>query len=178
MALSATVFKAELNVANMDSHHYHNYHLTLACHPSETEERLMLRLLAFALYADPMLTFGKGLSCDDEPDLWQKDLTGSIIRWIQLGLPDEKHIRRAAGQSKEIVILCYGGQTAKNWWKHNQKILNKTHALSVLYLPPEECAQLASLCRRSMHLSITLEEGNISLNTDTDSIEMHLEHWQ
>ena len=178
MALKSTVYKAELNVADMDRHHYHDYHLTLACHPSETEERLMLRLLAFALYADPALTFGKGLSCDDEPDLWQKDLTGKILRWVALGLPDEKHIRRAAGLSEQIVILSYGGQAAKMWWTNNQKAFKKLQHLTVLYIEPEDSTRLANLSDRSMKLSVGLEDGNIMISTDQESFEIHVEHWQ
>ena len=90
MALKATIFKADLQIADMDRNHYGNHALTLARHPSETDERMMVRLLAFAIHADEQLSFGKGLSTEDEPDLWQKDLTGAIERWIDVGLPDER----------------------------------------------------------------------------------------
>lgn len=115
MALKATVFKAELQVADMDRHHYGTYNLTLARHPSETDERMMVRVLAFALFADPALGFGKGLCVDDEPDLWQKDLTGVIERWIDVGQPDEKWIRKACGRAREVVVLAYG-RALEVWW--------------------------------------------------------------
>jgi uncharacterized protein YaeQ len=98
MALKATVVKAELQVSDMDRHYYASHNLTLAQHPSETDERLMVRLLAFALNADERLEFGKGLSSDDEPDLWRRDYTGDIELWIDLGQPDESRIRKASGR--------------------------------------------------------------------------------
>lgn len=96
MALKATIFKVELVVADMDRNYYGDHNLTIARHPSETDERMMVRILAFALYADPALAFAKGLCVDDEPDLWQKDLTGLVERWIDVGQPDEKWIRKPA----------------------------------------------------------------------------------
>ena len=115
MALKATVFKADIQVADMDRHHYADYSLTLARHPSETDERMMVRLLAFALFADPALAFGKGLCVDDEPDLWQKDLTGAIERWIDVGQPDDKWVRKACGRAREVVVLAYG-RALEVWW--------------------------------------------------------------
>lgn len=117
MALKSTIFKAELAIADMDRHYYRDHALTLARHPSETDERLMVRLLAFALLADERLEFGKGLSDTDEPDLWQKDLTGAIDTWVEVGLPDERRIVRAAGRAERVVVLAYGGNQASIWWK-------------------------------------------------------------
>ena len=116
MALKATIFKAGLQIADMGRNYYHDHALTLARHPSETSERMMVRLLAFALNASETLTFGKGLSTDDEPDLWQKDLTGAIDLWIDVGLPDEKSIRKACGRAAQVRIYSYGGRNAELWW--------------------------------------------------------------
>ena len=102
MAIKATVFKAALQVADMDRHYYAEHALTLARHPSKIDERMMVRLLAFALYAVDALTFGKGISGDGEPDLWHKDLTGAIVRWIEVGLPDKRAIRKASGRAKGV----------------------------------------------------------------------------
>ena len=104
MALKATIFKAELQIADMDRNYYHDHALTIARHPSETDERMMVRLLAYALHADETLSFGKGLSTDDEPDLWQKDLTGAIELWIDVGQPDEKRIRKACGRARQVFV--------------------------------------------------------------------------
>ena len=115
MALKATIFKADLQIADMDRHYYGDHALTIARHPSETDERMMVRLLAFALHAHDMLAFGRGLSADDEPDLWQKDLTGAIDLWIDVGQPDEKRMLKACGRSSRVVVYStaaaatYGG---------------------------------------------------------------------
>ena len=71
MAVKATIFKAALHIADMQRGYYHDHVLTIARHPSETDERMMVRLLAFAMNADESLTFGAGLSNEEEPDLWR-----------------------------------------------------------------------------------------------------------
>src|SRR5512147_3279852 len=106
MALKSTIFKAELQISDMDRNYYGSHSLTIARHPSETDERMMVRLLAFALHANEGLAFGRGLSTDDEPDLWQRDLTGAIRLWIDVGLPDEKLLRRACGRADEVVVYA------------------------------------------------------------------------
>ncbi|MCP3669955.1 MAG: YaeQ family protein, partial [Gammaproteobacteria bacterium] len=105
MALKATIFKTEIQVTDMDRNHYQNYAFTIARHPSETDERMLARLLAFSMHAEESLTFTKGLSTDDEPDLWQKSLSGEIELWIDLGQPDEKRIRRACGRARQVVVF-------------------------------------------------------------------------
>src|SRR5450432_4940776 len=116
VALKATIFKAELSIADIDRGYYHDHSLTIARHPSETDERMMARVLAFALHADEALQFGRGISTDDEPDLWQKDLTGVIERWIDIGQPEEKLIRKACGRARQVFVYSYGGHDAGKWW--------------------------------------------------------------
>src|SRR5690606_17195003 len=113
MATKSTVVKAELQVSDMDRHYYATHNLTLAQHPSETDERLMVRLLAFALHADDRLEFGRGLSDEDEPALWKRDYTGEIELWIDLGNPDETRIKKACARARQVVVVNYcGGSTA------------------------------------------------------------------
>ena len=116
MALRATVYRADLTVSDLDRGVYAQHALTLARHPSETEERLMVRLLAFALHADESLVFGRGLSTEDEADLWQRDATGAIELWIDVGLPDDKGIRKACGRARAVVVLAYGARRVDQWW--------------------------------------------------------------
>src|SRR6185436_13552241 len=104
MALKSTVFRAELAVADIDRGYYADHPLVLARHPSETDERMMVRLLAFALHADPLLAFGKGLSTDEEPDLWRRDLTGAIGLWIDVGRPDERRVKKACGRADQVIV--------------------------------------------------------------------------
>src|SRR5690606_8321811 len=113
VALKSTVYKAELQVSDMDRHHYGTHPLVLAQHPSETDQRLMLRLLAFALFADERLEFGRGLSTDDEPDLWRRDLTGAVELWIDLGQPDESRVRKACGRARAAAFLSHHRSAAR-----------------------------------------------------------------
>ena len=176
MALKATVFKTVLQIADMDRHYYADHTLTVAQHPSETDERMMVRLLAFALYADEALTFGKGLSSDDEPDLWQKDLTGAIERWIMVGLPDERTIRKACGRAAQVVVISYGS-TAPIWWSENRSKLVQLDRLTVINLPTATTQALAALVKRTMQLQCTLQEGHIMLTSDSGLIEIEPEVW-
>jgi uncharacterized protein YaeQ len=177
MALKATILKAELNVSDMDRHYYQSHALTLAQHPSETDERLMLRLCAYALHAGPAVEFGKGLSEDDEPALWQKTLTGDIETWIEVGQPDEKRIRKACGRARRVFIYCYS-RSAAPWWQQTQKNLQRFDNLQVVYLPDAGVAALGKLIQRTMQLSCTIQEGQIWIAAETESVQLELEIWK
>lgn len=163
MALKATICKAELNIADMDRGYYADHSLTLAQHPSENDERLMLRLLAFALYAHEHLAFTKGLSDPDEPDLWQKDLTGAIDLWVELGQPDEQRIRKAAGRARQVVVLCYGN-AATPWWEGIAARLERTRNVSVRRFVGAEGAGLANFVQKNMTLQCTVQDGQLWLS--------------
>ena len=169
MALKSTIFKAELQIADLDRNYYQNHALTVARHPSETDERMMVRVLAFAMYANSALAFGKGLSAEDEPDLWRKDLTGAIELWIEVGLPDEKRIRRACGRARQVVVVNYGGRVADMWWQQNQAALQRQDNLTVINLSPEYSRALAALAARGMQLQCTLQDGEAWLIVDGEN---------
>jgi uncharacterized protein YaeQ len=169
MALKSTIFKVELQIADLDRNYYQNHTLTVARHPSETDERMMVRVLAFAMYADPALVFGKGLSAEDEPDLWRKDLTGAIELWIEVGLPDEKRIRRACGRARQVAVLTYGGRVADMWWQQNQTALQRQDNLTVLNIAAEESKALGALAERGLQLQCTLQEGEFWLIVDGEN---------
>ena len=174
MALKATIFKAELQVADMDRHYYGSHVLTVARHPSETDERMMVRLLAFALHAQDALAFGKGLGAEDEPDLWLRDLTGAIDLWLDVGLPEEKRIRRACGRAEQVCIYCYGGHGAGIWWNQTGPDLERNSNLSVWNVPREASQAMAALAQRNMQLQYTIQEGQIWVADDKDSIQLEL----
>ena len=169
MALKATVFKADLQIADMDRHYYQTHALTLARHPSETDERMMVRLLAFALYASDALAFGKGLSSDDEPALWQKDLTGAIELWLDVGLPEEREVRKACGRAKQVVIIIYG-RGADMWWSQNRDKLQRQTNLTVLSLPAESTQALVALASRTMQVQCTIQEGLVWVTVETGAV--------
>jgi uncharacterized protein YaeQ len=172
MALKSTIFKADLQIADMDRNYYQSHALTLARHPSETDERMMVRLLAFALHADEYLAFGKGLSAEDEPDLWKKDLTGAIELWIEVGLPDEREIRKACGKANRVVVLCYGGRGADLWWNQNRDKLERLRNLRVIGLAPESTQALAALANRNMQLQCTVQDGQVWLTDGQDTVHI------
>lgn len=159
MALKSTIFKAALNVADLDRGYYREHALTLARHPSETDERMMVRLLAFALFADERLEFGKGLSTTDEPALWLRDYGGEIRLWIEVGLPDERTVRRAAGRADRVVVLAYGGRTAEVWWAKEGGAIARLPNVRVLAIPEDQTTALAALAERGMSFQCTIQDG-------------------
>lgn len=172
MARTATVFKAELRIANMDSHYYDSHHLVVAQHPSETDERMMVRLLAFALNASEQLQFCKGLSTDDEPELWQKSLSDEIELWIDLGQPDEKRIRKACGRAKQVVIYCYGGRSTDIWWPQISTHLQRFNNLRIVNLPKESCETMAKMVQRTMQLNVSIQDGEVSISDSEQNINI------
>lgn len=174
MALKATICKAVLQIADMDRNYYHDHALTIARHPSETDERMMVRILAFSLHASDALAFGKGLSTDDEPDLWAKDLTGSILAWIDVGLPDDKRIRRACGRADEVFVYAYGGHGASLWWDHISDKLERTQNLTVKTLAQAGTRAIAALANRNMQLNCTIQDEQIWLADQKETVQVEL----
>ena len=161
MALRSTIYKAALSIADMDRGHYSDHDLTIALHPSETEERMMVRLLAFALNAEEGLAFGRGLSTDDEPDLWRRDDTGAIVHWIDVGWPDERRVRRACGRAERVSVLTYGGTKGEIWWSQNAAALARNANLDVAAVPRDASAALAALEKRAMRLNVSIQDARI-----------------
>jgi uncharacterized protein YaeQ len=163
MAPKATVIKAELQVTDLDRHYYASHNLVLAQHPSETVERLMVRLLAFALYADERLEFGRGLSDEDEPALWRRDYTGDIELWIELGQPDESRVRKASAKSAQVVVVNYGGRAGDVWWTKNAAGLSRLKNLTVLDLDASVIDAIVALFDRGMRLTAMIQDGELQL---------------
>ena len=174
MALKATIFKAELQVSDLDRAHFATHSLTLARHPSETDERMMVRVLAFALDAADALEFGPGLSSEGEPDLVQRDLTGAIDLWIDVGLPEEREVRKACGRAGRVKVYTYG-RGAGLWWSQNEAALSRLRNLDVIEVPMASSAALARWAERNMSLSCTIQEGHVYLHRGDDSLEIAVE---
>ena len=174
MALKSTIFKAELQVSDLDRNHFATHALTLARHPSETDERMMVRLLAFALNADEHLEFGRGLSSEDEPDLIQKDLTGAIALWIDVGLPPERDVRKAAGRARKVIVYTYGGRGATMWWNENHVALARLANVSVVEVPVALTQSLAALAARSMQIAVTVQERQAWIADAAQTLHLEL----
>lgn len=170
MALSATICKADLNIVDMDRHYYQQHSLTVAQHPSENDERLMIRLLAFALHADEFLSFTKGLSTDDEPDLWQKSLSGEIELWIELGLPSEKRLKKACGRAQQVILYTYGTGSAEQWWKQIQPQVSRFKNLSVRHLDSSITTELASRMQRNLDIQVSIQDSEVTWDSDQKTL--------
>jgi uncharacterized protein YaeQ len=173
MALKATIYKADLQVADMDRHYYAGHALTIARHPSETDERMMVRVLMYALNAQEGIAFTKGLFDVDEPEVWVKDLTGEIKLWIDTGQPDETRLRKACNRADQVIAVCFSS-SCEVWWKLIESKLTRLNNLTVLQLPAATSQALAALAARTMQLQCIVQDGGIWINTDGTSVPVEL----
>lgn len=178
MAQKATIYKVELSVSDMDRHYYETHKLTVAKHPSETDERLMVRLLAFALNAHEQLELTKGLSTDDEPDIWQKSLSDELELWVALGLPSEKVVRQSCGKARKVIVYCYGGKTAEVWWEKIKNSTTRFDNLQVINLLEENTRDLAGLASRSMKLQVNIQDGEVMVSADESMVYITPVEWK
>ncbi|MDT2040392.1 MAG: YaeQ family protein [Planktomarina sp.] len=178
MAQKATIYKVELSVSDMDRNYYETHNLTVAKHPSETDERLMLRIIAFALNAHEKLEFSKGISTDDEPDIWQKSLSGELELWVALGLPSEKIIRQSCGKANEVIIYCYGGRTAEIWWEKIKNSTTRFNNLQVISFSEKDTSELAKQASRSMKLHVSIQDGDVMVSIDESIVYVTPVKWK
>ena len=178
MALKATIYKAAVNVADLDRNQFLDAGLTLAKHPSETEERMMLRLLAWIMYADDRLQFTRGLSADDEPELWLLNDHLGVDLWIELGLPEERRVKKACSRAQQVALFAYNSRAAEIWWQQNQSALAGFSNLTIWYLDDTQLKALAAFAARNMSLQATLQEGTLWLSDDLNNLEIVPTCWQ
>ncbi len=176
MALKATIFKASVQLADMDRNVYGDYATTIARHPSETDERMLIRLLAFALNvpeddSNGTLEFAKDLWEADEPALWQKDLTGNIVHWIEVGQPDEKRMQRVSSRVGKVSVYSFSSSVA-TWWSGVANQITRARNLTVWQVPAEQSQALAALAQRAMQLQVTIQDGSIWVGEGQRSIEV------
>lgn len=175
MALKATVYKAQVELADIDNHIYESLNFTLARHPSETEERLMLRLLAKLIYAENAPEFGRGLSNDDEPDLWSHTDSGEITLWVSLGTPDPKWLKRASGRTQRLEVITYGGRAVPVWLQKNAAELRAIPKASFWQIDDEQMTSLGDFADKTMSLSATIQEGQVHLSDQSRSLSIELQ---
>ena len=186
MAIKSTIFKAHVQVADIDHGYYADHALTLARHPSETDERMMIRLTALALHAytlqsvcggDGTLAFGAGLSDPDEPDVWLRDFTGQTRLWIEVGQPEDKMLARACGKSDQVLLYCFN-HAAEVWWRGIENKLTRLRNLSVFRVPTAASRELALLAQRSMQLQATVQEGTLTLGDGVRGVDVDPVRWK
>ncbi|ABE45377.1 YaeQ family protein [Polaromonas sp. JS666] len=176
MALKATIYKAQLQITDMDRGVYADHGVIIARHPSEADERMMIRLLAFALNvpADDKqgkLEFAKDLWDVDEPALWHKDYTDAVQHWIDVGQPDDKRLMRAAGRAERVSVYSFSSSTPV-WWKNIETKLTRAANLVVWQIEAAQSQALARLAERSMQLQVTIQDGTLWMSTDAGSVEI------
>ena len=186
MAIKSTIFKASLQIADIDHGYYADHLLTLARHPSETDERMMVRLVALALQShklhsvcadDGTLAFGAGLSNPDEPDVWLRDFTGQTRLWIEVGQPEDKPLLKACGKADAVVLYCFN-HAAEVWWRGIESKLSRPTNLEVFRVPTLASQALIALARRSMQLQATVQEGVLMLGDGTTTVDIEPVRWK
>ena len=178
MAQNATIHKADLQISDLDRHYYEGHHLTIARHPSENEQRMMVRILAFVRHANEQLAFTKGISTDDEPDIWQRSLSDEIEVWIELGQPDEKRLRKACGRSQEVYVYTYSGNSAEIWWQKMQNKVHSSNNLHVLNITTDQVEALTEMAERSMIIQATIQDEEIWLSSEVGSCNIKPDVWK
>lgn len=172
MALGATIYKATIDVSDLDRSYYGNSALTIARHPSETEARMMVRVLAFSLYAGENLQFGRGIAADDEAALWEINERGDIGTWIEVGVPDNKLLRKAAGRSDRVVVLAYDEAKVAAWWQSNRADFTRIPKLTIRVVSDTDLEHLAAMAKRNMRLAATIQDGMVWLADETQNLEI------
>jgi uncharacterized protein YaeQ len=179
MAQKATVCKATLQIADIDRGLYADHALTVARHPSETDERMMMRILAFALCVpaddrDGGLEFAKGMWDPDEPELWQKDLTGRIVQWIEVGQPEERRLAKASGRADRVSVFAFG-TSAESWWAGLGGRIVRAGNVEAWRVAPEQSRELAGLANRSMQLQVNRQDGAVYVGDGERSVQLGVE---
>jgi uncharacterized protein YaeQ len=175
MAAGSTIYKAQLNITDMDHNYYETHDLTVAQHPSETDQRLMIRLAAFALNASDRMVITKGIGGDEEPELWEKNYADEVVLWIDLGQMDEKRLRKACGRAERVIVYTYNLKSATAWWKQYGATFERFKNLSVIHLYAEG---IEKLCERTMRLQCTITDGELSFHSDHGDVTITQEGWK
>lgn len=171
MAEKATIYKANITLSDTDRHYYTTLNLTIALHPSETLERMMVRLLAFCYCAAERLSFTRGLSSVDEPDLWLKSDDGRILTWIEVGQPAPERLKKACGQAESVKVYSYG-RGLDIWWTHNRDAIEALPKVSIQYFATEELQALTQLVEKTMNLTVTIAEAIAYIDTASASVSI------
>lgn len=175
MAAGSTIYKVQLGISDMDRNYYETHDITIAQHPSETDERLMIRLAAFVLNATDRLIITPGIGADDEPDLWEKNYGGDIELWIDLGQVDEKRLRKACGRAERVIVYTYNIKSAAAWWRQNESTFARFKNLSVIHLHADG---LEKLCQRSMRLQCNISDTELTFHSDAAEVPVTQEQWK
>ncbi len=170
---SSTIYKAFVELSNLNSHTYESFNLTMAKHPSENESRMMYRLVSYLHESNKNLEFTRGLSSTDEPEVWEKGASGEVIHWIEMGEPDEKRIRKVCGKSQKVTIYTYNQNTAHLWFEKIKNKLIGNQKVKIYHIQNQEDFEV--LINRSMKLDCLIEDQSLYLSDELNRIEFFIQ---
>jgi len=170
MALPASIHRVAVDIADIDRGRYARLEASVARHPSETAERLILRVLAYALCYTEELAFTKGIAAGDEPDLWAREPDGRVREWVEVGLPDFERLRKASRHAEQVTLLA-GGGGQRRWLEQNLPKLAAITNLTILTLDPALVGALAASLERVVAWSATITGGVLYLTRGSETLE-------
>ncbi len=171
MGSKVNILRVNLNISDIDRNYYQEHKFTIAHQPPETGIYIIARILAFTLKAHERLVYTKGTDTKHEPAIWQKDLTGAIELWIEIGEADEKRIRKACARSKHVIIYTYKEGSSAIWWNLKSSKLNILKNLSVISLPAQALEDLSSMIDRTMELQCTIQDRHVWIANNDRTVE-------
>ena len=174
MALPSTVYRVNIQLSDVDRGIYESLQATVARHPSETEERLVARLLAYALFFEPELTFTKGIGSGDEPDLWLKGPDDRVLLWVEVGLPEPDRLIKACRHAAQVALIACG-RALPSWEQQHLSKLEGVPNLSLIRFEQVFINSLVSKLDRSINWSITITDSNLYLNVGNETFETVLQ---
>ena len=172
MALKPTIFKFNVSLSDLDRNRYEELALTVAQHPSETAERMIVRLLAYCLNAEEGLEFARGLSENDEPDLWRRSLDSRMLDWIEVGEPAAVRLRKASRLSERVLVYSFNTKS-EVWWQQTESSVARL-SVDVYRFPWESIQRLATMITRTMQMSVTISDSSLFVAAERGEIEVAL----
>ena len=169
MAQPAIIYRVNIQLSDVDRNLYQKLQTTVARHPSETPERLIARVLAYAVRFDPELAFTKGISAGDEPDLWIKGPDGRVTTWIEVGQPDPERLLKASRHAGRVILFAYG-PTRFRWENQHLSRLSAISNLTVLGIEYDFLSQIVARLQRAVNWELTITEGNLYLSIGEETL--------
>ncbi|WP_460121251.1 YaeQ family protein [Pseudomonas sp. S2_C03] len=173
MAQPSTTYKFELNLTDLDRNIYESVKQTIARHPSETEERMAVRLLAYALWYNEQLSFGRGLSDVDEPALWEKSLDDRVLHWIEVGQPDVDRLTWCSRRTERTSLLAYG--SLRVWEGKVIPAIKNLKNVHIAAVPQDVLETLAQDMPRVIKWDVMISDGTVFVTDDRGQHEVQLQ---
>ena len=160
MALTSTVFVFDVDLSDTDRHVYETLSLRVARHPSESDEFLVARLLAYCLEYTEGIEFSKGLSAADDPPIAVRDLTGTLQAWIDVGTPSVERLHRASKAAPRVAVYVH--KEHRQWLSELASArIHRADAIALHALDQPLIAQLVARLDRRMSFPLTVADGEV-----------------